>query len=148
VAGRAGRGREPGTVILQTYAPEHHSIRYALTEDYLGFYREELPHREASRFPPFRQVASLLFTAPTAEKGEAAALAFRDRLLAADRLDPTDLLGPAPAPIPRINNQFRFQMLLRDHQRERLTAAIRAALATPLPTGVKVAVDLDPYFVL
>ncbi len=148
VAGRAGRGDTPGTVILQTYAPGHHSIRYSLTEDYLGFFREELPHRQMSGFPPFQQVATVLVQAPTAERGEAAATAFRDRLAAGGRLNPAGILGPAPAPIPRINELYRFQILLKDESRDRLAEALRLAMAEPVPSGIRLAVDLDPWFAL
>ncbi|OIP25672.1 primosomal protein N' [bacterium CG2_30_54_10] len=149
VAGRAGRGDTPGTVILQTYAPEHHSIRYAITEDYLGFFNEELPHRKETGFPPFRHVASILFQASTPEKSEAAANAFRDRLLSPEcSPSPENILGPAQAPIPKINQLFRFQMLLKSVARETLIHAIRFASKAGNPSGVKVSADIDPYFAL
>ncbi|HOY66991.1 MAG TPA: primosomal protein N', partial [Candidatus Ozemobacteraceae bacterium] len=143
VAGRAGRGDAAGRVVLQTYFPDHHSIRFALTEDYLGFFTEEAVHRRAAGFPPFLHLASVLFVSELPEKARDTAGVFADTLKAAPGFAGGSLLGPAPAPIERINNQFRFQLLARAPDRTALTAALRATAPAAARSGVKISIDID-----
>lgn len=148
VAGRAGRGDTAGRVVLQTYYPEHHSIRYALTEDYHGFFAEESEHRRAAGFPPFLSLASLLFTSEQADKAKEAAQKLAAALAGDSGFAGGSVLGPAPASIERINNQFRFQLLVRSPDQAVLTTALRTSLKSAAVSGVKIAVDIDPYFAL
>lgn len=148
VSGRAGRGDAAGRVVLQTYFPDHHSIRYALTEDYHGFFAEEAEHRRAAGFPPFLALASLLFTSEQAEKAKDAAQKLAEALSGTPSFQGGNILGPAPAPIERINNQFRFQLLARNPDRAALTTALRASMKAAAVSGVKISVDIDPYFAL
>ncbi|MFZ2956068.1 MAG: primosomal protein N' [Candidatus Ozemobacteraceae bacterium] len=152
VSGRAGRGDTPGHVVLQTYFPEHHSIRYALTEDYTGFFSEELAHRRAANFPPFCHLGSFLLSSSKPEDaraaGERLAAALNARPLFA-AAGPGSILGPAPAPIERINNVYRFQLLAKGRELVPLTNAIREALAEIKIGGdLRITVDMDPFFSL
>ena len=148
VAGRAGRGDQPGRVVLQTYYPDHHSIRFALTEDFPGFFAEELQHRQESWFPPFCHLASFIFTGKTPDDarkaGELVAAGLRTRP-PFDRL-PGVVLGPAPAPIERINNLFRFQLLAKAEDLAAMTSAIREVMTTIRTGDVRVGIDIDPFF--
>ncbi|HQG29383.1 MAG TPA: primosomal protein N', partial [Candidatus Ozemobacteraceae bacterium] len=130
------------------YFPDHHSIRHALTEDYHGFFAEESEHRRAAGFPPFLALASLLFTSEQADKAKEAAQKLADALSGNPGFAGGNILGPAPAPIERINNQFRFQLLARNPDRGALATALRASLKAAAVSGVKISVDIDPYFVL
>jgi primosomal protein N' (replication factor Y) len=148
VAGRAGRGDSPGKVVLQTYFPEHHSIRYALTEDYQGFYAEETTQRREAFFPPFSHIAMILLTSEKPEKARAAGTALRERILQIPGVTESGVMGPAPAPLERINNQYRFQILLKFPPELSLFESLKATLGGFSASGVKITVDVDPYFCL
>jgi primosomal protein N' (replication factor Y) len=129
VAGRAGRGGSPGRVLVQTFAPDHYAIRPVRTHDYETFYRAELAHREALGFPPFGRLVHALVsggdeTATNAAAERLAALA-RDAIGAA----PCEVLGPVPAPIARLRDRFRVQLLVKGHDEKRVLDAGRALAA-------------------
>jgi primosomal protein N' (replication factor Y) len=114
VAGRAGRGEEPGRVVIQSFLPKHYAIALARTHDYPGFYREELARRRPHGYPPFRSVVHVLVAGADHDAVESAAalLATRAKSVLRPDSEPFELLGPAPAPIPRIRDRFRWQLLL------------------------------------
>ena len=98
VAGRAGRDRAPGRVVVQTYAPEHYAVKPVRRHDYETFYAEELSHRAALGYPPFGGLAHALVSAPEFEAAHAAA---QTLALCAEPEPGTEILGPAPAPLAR-----------------------------------------------
>ena len=119
-AGRAGRGTKPGEVVIQTYQPEHHSVRYAAKQDYKGFYTEEMGYRELLAYPPAAHMLAVLVLSETQDGGMA--LAGRLAELAKQDGKPADgqtgierdglnrcvqLIGPAAASIGRIGDQYR-----------------------------------------
>jgi primosomal protein N' (replication factor Y) len=116
VAGRAGRGEDPGRVVIQTFLPDHYAIALARTHDYPSFYREELERRRPHGYPPFGGLVQLVLSG--AEEGAvreaAGVLARRARsvLVPEAPADGVRVLGPAPAPIPRIRDRYRWQVLL------------------------------------
>jgi primosomal protein N' (replication factor Y) len=149
VAGRAGRGDEPGEVLVQTRCPGHFAVAAAARHDYLAFAAEELAARRASAFPPFSSLVRLLAWAPRAAEAQAAA----ERLHAAlaDRLPPgVDLWGPAEAPLARLRGQHRWHLCLRGPDGQVLRELARAALrAVAGRTGqARVAADPDPHSML
>jgi primosomal protein N' (replication factor Y) (superfamily II helicase) len=116
VAGRAGRARLPGRVIVQTYAPTHYAIVAAAGHDYAAFYRDELRFRRESRYPPFSQLARLTFSARVEEtcRAEAHELAAKlDGWLAANPGHDLELIGPAPCFIGKANNSYFWQLVVR-----------------------------------
>ena len=138
VAGRAGRAERPGRVILQTYAPDHPAIRHAVAQDFEGFAAEELPYREALAYPPFAALA--LYRAEAEDPGEAkeALDRIKGRL---SRVAGLRVLGPLEAPVARLKDRWRFQLLVKSARREALGEALRAA---PPPSGGLVSLDRDP----
>lgn len=114
VAGRAGRASAAGDVVIQTLMPELPALRFALTHDYVGFAGHELALRQELRFPPFTRLARFLVSHARDEQArmEAAALAERIRHTAGG-VPGVDLLGPTPAPIPRLRGQYRYDLLVR-----------------------------------
>ncbi|MBE9042172.1 primosomal protein N', partial [Oscillatoriales cyanobacterium LEGE 11467] len=112
VAGRAGRGDDPGQVILQTYSPEHPVVQAVQRHDYHSFITSELEQREALSYPPCGRLILLRLTGvDETEVGESA-----DRIATA--LQPPeegsyDVLGPVPAPVMRVADRFRWQILLK-----------------------------------
>src|SRR5690606_12219251 len=96
VAGRAGRGEEPGEVLVQTYHPDHYAIRAAILGDDEGFYQEEFAVRESFGYPPFRRLMRLLYWGPREDPVRAAAEedAERNRIGFDDPLE-VDVRSPA-----------------------------------------------------
>ncbi len=147
VAGRAGRGHLPGRVLIQTYYPEHYALRHAAVQDFEAFYDEEIKYRERFGFPPFVVLGSVLFK----HKDEKYAL--RSGYILRDALDRqnTDgflrLLGPAQAPISRLKNEYRYQMIIKAASRKTLRERLDAAIAEAETLGFdkRIAqVQIDP----
>ena len=142
VAGRAGRGSRPGTVVIQTHNPDHHAIRAAISHDVKGFAEVELTYRRAFRYPPVARMALVRF-----ESAREAA-AFGAARAAAAALDPPPaglrIVGPSPSPLARLRGRWRVQMLLLAPARPPLRAALAAVLAVRPPNGVHRVIDVDP----
>ncbi|HHV62650.1 MAG TPA: primosomal protein N' [Firmicutes bacterium] len=118
VAGRAGRGASPGEVIIQTYSPDHYSIRFAASHDYEGFYREEIKTREELVYPPFAHIIAMIVSSSdvsvAAGVAQELASALRARLKAGESSGRVfDVLGPAPCPLARIGGSYRWQVALK-----------------------------------
>ncbi len=110
-AGRAGRGDIPGTVVIQTYQPEHYAIQYAIEQDYLGFYEEESGYRMLMDYPPAAHMLSVLVTS----ENEAMAESLANQLVELIRSKCKKLvIGPAPASISKINDIYRFAFYIKD----------------------------------
>jgi primosomal protein N' (replication factor Y) len=152
VAGRAGRGREPGRVLLQTYNPDAEPIRRVVEADFDGFAERELQWRRALSYPPFTRLAVVRIEGSHPEQTANAARFVARR--AAGRLPAPSvgvrMLGPAPAPIARIKGQTRWQLLLKGPTHASLAGALAAgeAARTEVPGAVKVVVDVDPVAML
>lgn len=116
VAGRAGRGVLGGSVIVQTYQPEHPAIAFASQHDYTGFYAHEIVNRQQLGYPPFRRMARILVQSshPVNVQREAERLAdtLRQRITA-HQLTDTTLIGPAPCFFRRIDRNYRWHILIR-----------------------------------
>lgn len=112
-AGRAGRGKKPGEVVIQTYQPEHYSIVYAAGQDYEGFYEEEMTYRDLMQYPPAAHLLAVLITSRDQEQG--AALCEQMTELVKNMDDPADLhvIGPAEAAIGKINDLYRHVFYVR-----------------------------------
>jgi primosomal protein N' (replication factor Y) (superfamily II helicase) len=153
VAGRAGRGPKGGRVIIQTRLPTHHAVRCALTHDYLGFVEEELPARREPPYPPTVRIANVVFSGtaeePTARLALEAAT-WLQRLLRTRKID-VAMVGPAPSPIERIKNRWRWHLLLKAEQPAELTRVGRyfvQRFPVPKAAGLRVAFDRDPVALL
>jgi primosomal protein N' (replication factor Y) len=147
VAGRAGRDRAPGRVIVQTYAPAHPAIRPVRDHDYESFYAEELGQRAALGYPPFGRLVQAVISG---EDLDAALAGAQELARAAAAEDGPEILGPAPAPISRLRGRYRFQLLLKGADPERLRLAARRLLeaAGKLPHGVEASLDAFPVNML
>jgi primosomal protein N' (replication factor Y) len=114
-AGRAGRGDVPGRVIVQTLNPDHYAVRLAAEQDYEGFYRKEIEFRRWLRYPPFAAFANVVVRAEKQEE------ALRRATELGYQLEPAPegvrVMGPAEAPVPRLKNEFRYQILLKAGKR-------------------------------
>jgi len=149
-AGRAGRGENPGRVIIQTYSPHHYSIRAAQRQDYAGFMRRELQLRREFGYPPFSRLAMVRLEG--AEPGQVEEMATYAAELLARAGEQIKLLGPAPAPIERIKQRYRWQVMLkassRAHLREPLLALGRELGPRARRASILWSIDIDPIHML
>ena len=158
VAGRAGRGDEPGRVIIQTYSPDHYSIRAALQHDFSRFADQELDYRRQLDYPPFARAVNIRFEGADSEEVVAYAERFAESCQALiqtqDQAPEVLVLGPAPAPIEKIKGRVRWQLLLKAGQARALHGLIRQvrhALVQefgPTKPRLRTIVDVDPYSML
>jgi primosomal protein N' (replication factor Y) len=144
VAGRAGRGVNPGEVIVQTFSPDHYAIQAAMHQDYEAFYRQEILFREELRYPPFSRFANLIYADEREPKAQARASALAAAL---ERVTPqeVEIIGPSAAPLARLKNQFRYHVALRAPTDTPLADLVRAALARLSPADrLGLSIDMDP----
>jgi primosomal protein N' (replication factor Y) len=148
VAGRAGRGETAGEVFVQTYTPFSPSIQFARHHDFAGYFQQELEFRERCDFPPFKH--AILITVRSAHEGRAKLSAETLVRRLRESLGSEFILGDAtPAPLEKLQGQFRFHILLRGQAIMRLSRLVRETLdKLPLPEDVVATVDVDPYQLL
>jgi len=148
VAGRTGRGDKPGKVLVQTCCPDVPSIACATHHDYEGFVATELPERQRFGMPPFGRLVRMIARGPD----ELVVRDYMERLAAALRAAApasVRLLGPAPSPVLKIRNLYRYHLRLLAPGPKPLQDLIHAVPAgVPTPTGVELAVDVDPVSML
>ena len=159
VAGRAGRGPKGGQVIVQTRLPGHYVVQCAATHDYVRFVHEELEGRMHPPYPPTVRLANIILSGAnersTMELAQAAAewLALALAGLPASAAAPpaVDIIGPAPCPVERIKQRWRWHLLLRTHKSTLLTRIAHRFLTTfvvPARDDLRVTFDRDPVSLL
>ncbi len=139
VAGRAGRSELGGRVIIQSYYPENYAVRAALEHDYASFYKKEIAFRRELGYPPFSQLARLVYHHPDNAACRRGAEKMKQELLTeADRYGITGLTvtGPSPAFIHRLRGSYRWQLILRGSD---LSAFLR-----PISFNRGWTIDIDP----
>jgi len=152
VAGRAGRGKEPGKVIIQTFVPDHYAFQFATTHDYVGFFASEMEFRRALNYPPFSRLVQLRFEGPKLEEVEEKArlvgFNLRKHQQDAQGAEQIEILGPAPAPIQKLRNRYRWQILLKGKKGPHLYKLANQARSLNPRGRVRLLVDVDPYNML
>ena len=153
VVGRAGRGEKPGRAVVQTWTPENDIIELAARQDYDGFYQGEREMRRLLRFPPFTD----LFRVTVSGLEETQAL--RACTLLRRSLEPwaqerrrreeaCDLLGPAPANVLKVNDRYRYRLLLKGRNdretRSVLAQLFRTAQKDKVNKGLSILIDVNP----
>ncbi|MGA8029561.1 MAG: primosomal protein N' [Bryobacteraceae bacterium] len=122
-AGRSGRGDVPGRVVIQTLNPEHYAIRFAAEQNYEGFYKKEIEFRKWLRYPPFAALANVLVRAEKQEDALRMSTQLGQLLFPAP--EGVRVMGPAEAPVPRLKNEFRYQVLLKAGKRATLRETLK-----------------------
>lgn len=157
VAGRSGRGEQPGKVILQSYQPDHFSITAAQKQDFRQFYRHEIPFRKALNYPPFSRLIQIRISsknkdsaASQAQVLSAACLQLKNKNR--DFASHLEILGPIEAPIFRVAQHYRFHMILKCPKvtllRRFMAELSVEALKNRNPHNVRIDIDVDPFFML
>ncbi len=147
VAGRAGRGDAPGTVMIQTRNPGHAAVALAAAHDAVTFVERELADRAVLGYPPHVRLAMVRLDATEEPRvrAEAERVAALARRVAAEGLR---VLGPAPAPIERLRGRYRYQLLLRAPTRAGLRPALFAIARAAVHREVRLVIDVDPVSML
>ena len=143
-----GRGETSGEVFVQTYTPFSPSIQFARHHDFAGYFQQELEFRERCDFPPFKHAVLTTVRSPHEGRAKLSAETLQRRLKEA--LPQEFILGEAtPAPLEKLQSQFRFHILLRGEAIMRLSRLVRETVdKLPFPEDVTVTVDVDPYQLL
>jgi primosomal protein N' (replication factor Y) len=141
VAGRAGRGEQPGRVILQTYTPDHPVVEAVKRQDVTAFIEAELTHRAELSYPPLGRLVLVRVSGADETQVEQVIQALA-AIVQGDLNDQWQILGPAPAPVLRVARRYRWQMLLKGTQTAPLPDLTE--LTSRCPTQVSVTVDIDP----
>ncbi len=149
VAGRSGRGEKAGIVIVQTYSPEHYSIKYAQVHDYKGFYEEEIKVRKQLEYPPFTLITNIIIS------GEDENLVIRKATELSILIDHEihgsgiEKLGPVSAPIARIKNKYRWQIILKGKDEEKIKETIKKLIySDSMNENINMNIDMNPINML
>jgi primosomal protein N' (replication factor Y) len=153
VAGRAGRSTKPGEVVIQTYSPADNAIVKAAGHDFKGFFWEEIRYRQERKYPPFTHIIRVLLLHEKEEKVIKGAESLGSCLRASMR-DPKcgnnewDILGPAQAVLPKLRNQWRWQVSVKGKRLELLRtllhASIRDFFKCSESQGIILNIEVDP----
>jgi primosomal protein N' (replication factor Y) len=147
VAGRAGRGDIPGEVIVQTFTPEHLAIKAALSCDYKSFFKDEIKNRKELRYPPISRCINITIAGEKEKETKILSEKFNKLL----KINPPDIikLGPVPAPLYKVKNKFRIQILLKGISRSKMEETIKNALKKIKPKEQNnISIDVDPQAML
>ena len=154
VAGRAGRGPKGGEVIIQTRNPMHHAVRCAVKHDSVAFAREELPARDSPAYPPSVRLTRIVLSATTEAAAADLAIAAVDwlrRLTEARELRTITLVGPAPCPVERIKQRWRWHVVIKAtdaSELSRLLTYFATRFPVPAKAQSRVSIDRDPVTLL
>lgn len=153
VAGRAGRGDNPGEVYFQTYNPDFFGLETAKQQDYKSFYNTEIEAREDFDYPPFSQIIRVILSSKNQFRAERSAqeiaMRLNDIVDKRQLTEPVAVLGPNPCVIERLQEYYRFQILIKNKLGEKGRRFILSFLAQiKLPDDIKLTVDVDPIDIL
>ena len=144
VVGRAGRGGKTGRAVIQTYTPQNDVIQCAARQDYDRFYESEIRIRRLRRLPPFADLFTITISGPDEGAVLRAAVRVRETLR---RRTEDEVLGPAPAPVVKVNNRYRYRILLvgkNDKKtREEIGGLLRAFAADSANRGFSIFADCN-----
>jgi primosomal protein N' (replication factor Y) (superfamily II helicase) len=144
VAGRCGRGEQPGRAILQTYNPDHPTIHAVRRQDYQQFIDQELLAREEWAYPPYGRLILLRFHSEDAVLVEVVTGQVADQLINDAAICQYQVLGPTPAVVMRVANRYRWQIMLKYLPEATLRLPDLATIYDSLGDKVSMAIDVEP----
>lgn len=151
VSGRAGRHDLKGEVVIQTYTPEHYSIKLSGEQDFDRFYEQEMLMRKIGAYPPFYYIALLTIT----HENLMMAVSITEKITAYMRGQLSKqaiILGPSASPIPRINNRYRYQCLIKYKKEQKLIPALQKVRnhyqKQNTTEGLTISIDVNPYMMM
>lgn len=149
VAGRAGRGKKPGQVIIQSHQPQHYAIQHALSHHFLGFYEEEIAYRKQLLYPPFSELIHIIFSSkiePMLKK--TAQFYFKELSSKLSEYPDIRLMGPKPAPIEKLKDYFRWDIVLKCPPAQIQLCKEALLTMSDYPSSVRIMIDFEPRTVL
>ncbi|MCW5958717.1 MAG: primosomal protein N' [Pyrinomonadaceae bacterium] len=147
VAGRAGRGDLQGKVLIQTFFPHHYALKHARSQSYSDFYEVESKFRKRFNYPPFVVLASIIVKHHDLHHSLETAKLLRECLNYENSSHRIAVMGPAPAALSRLKNEYRFQLIVKAGNRSNLRKILDAALDRAASRGADmkiVFVEVDP----
>ncbi|OQY01237.1 MAG: primosomal protein N' [Desulfobacteraceae bacterium 4572_130] len=154
VAGRAGRGEKKGKVILQTYNPEHFSIKASKHQDFREFYHKEIPFRQGLCYPPFSRIIQLKISGTDKNKVKKYSLMAGEickNLLRKNKQNEIQMLGPIEAGIPKIALRYRWQILLKSSMGGIINKFVKELICNKKILNqkhIRISIDVDPYLMM
>ncbi len=147
VAGRSGRGERPGEVIVQTFQTENQVIQAAASHDYLVFYESEIVPRKERDYPPYARITLLLLRHKREEAAASAAAELTSFINKSAYGKGIKVLGPAPAPLLRVREEYRYQILLKGRDQRQIALVLKSALNSwkrSSEKNVRLDIEVDP----
>ncbi|NLI91364.1 MAG: primosomal protein N' [Peptococcaceae bacterium] len=151
VAGRAGRGEKTGDVIIQTYSPQDRAVIRAARQDYPAFFWEEIAYRKQLGYPPFSHIIRIMVYHEKEERVIRASHELTDwikRSMSKEETEKYQILGPAPAVLTRLKNEFRWQVSVKGKNPEEIRKivydGVQAFYRDSASSGMKISIDVNP----
>ena len=143
VAGRSGRSSKSGEVIIQTFNPEHYAIKYSKNHDYLGFYKYEMGIRKCLKYPPYFYLCHIKISGKDSDYLSGEAIKIKKAL--ERNLLNTNILGPSPCMIFKINNIYRYGIILRYKKEDKLKEILeKIVVHYKGNTKIKIDINFNP----
>ena len=150
VCGRAGRGDKPGRAVIQTFCPENRIITCAQTQDYKEFYRQEIAFRNKLKYPPFCDVISIVSSGEKASDVKEVTEKICKKII--DNFEKeqiySHIIGPSPAPIPKISNRYRWRILIKCINDSKVRDILRGCVKNDAKRDVILSLDINPNNIL
>lgn len=151
VSGRAGRHERPGEVVVQTYTPEHYAVQLASEYDFAAFFQQEMKMRKSFQYPPYVYLALITISCENRAMAIQSAQRFAQLLLKMVN-EKTVILGPTPSPIPKINDKYRYQCIVKYKYEPKLAHFLRKAAnqfeEIRRKYGLQIIIDMEPYHLM
>ncbi len=146
VCGRAGRGDTAGRAIIQTYSPDHWVIECASNQDFKEFYKKEIHLRKSMGYPPFGDIVNIVVSGINGNEVKNTIVDISKRINEIFKSNDVafNIIGPAPAPLSRINNKFRWRVIIKLIAGEREREFLREAVKVTDKADVTVSLDINP----
>ncbi|MGI5920290.1 MAG: replication restart helicase PriA [Syntrophomonadaceae bacterium] len=150
VAGRAGRGKYPGEVVIQTYNPENPVIQLAAQQDYFKFYREEIKFRKLLNYPPFTNLLRLVVSSSSEIEARDTSneLAVYINEITDAHEEQIAVLGPAACPINKIKNRYRFQVLVKCDNLLLISSIAQYIIYKGISGNTRLEIDINPLMTM
>ncbi|SHH12983.1 replication restart DNA helicase PriA [Thermosyntropha lipolytica DSM 11003] len=151
-AGRAGRGEIPGEVVIQTYQPDNLVINLAAKQDYMSFYLEEIRLRKILNYPPFTNILRLVVSDEEEKLCQAVINELADYIgeITDAKEERIEILGPAPCPIKRLRDRFRYQLMVKCENIMLLRSIGRFIIDNKerFPSKTRIEIDINPLMTM
>ncbi|MBQ5911047.1 MAG: primosomal protein N' [Clostridia bacterium] len=152
VLGRAGRGTEKGIAVVQTTDPDSNLIRLAAAQDYDSFYGSEIGIRKMMTYPPYCTIVQVSVSSASREYAEETSREIFNVLtegVTGEYSDiPMKILGPSPAAMPRVNNKYRYRLIIKTKNNSRMRELLKSATAVKCPRDTSITVDINPETII